>query len=244
MPPSRRTRTGRYRRRAYVGRRKAPFRARKTSRRLVNRTTKVPFPPVFFTRLNYSEQVKLINTGDAGPDIYNFTSNGLYDPNVTGTGGQPRYFDSLCGAKNGTAPYQQYTVYGCKVNVRFVNTSLVSAVGFVGFKDSNDNSPATLKEVRERPMYKSVMLGTSTTTGSKSITFYMNNRKIWGKPKTAISGETVYSANYNANPAVLGYIDIGSAPVDQASETAFDVLAEVKITYYCKFSQRNDVADS
>lgn len=61
----------------------------------------------FPTRLNikhrYVEEFNLVS--DTGAlAVYKFATNGLYDPNITGTGHQPMYFDNL------SALYNHYTV--------------------------------------------------------------------------------------------------------------------------------------
>ena len=59
----------------------------------------------------YSDQFQLTCTAGALQQ-YTFAMNGLYDPNLTGTGSQPRYFDTLCGANTTAAPYRAYVVKG------------------------------------------------------------------------------------------------------------------------------------
>lgn len=71
-----------------------------------------PFPPKLFNTLRYSEQVT-INCVDSnnGCGTYIFSANNLYDPNYTGTGHQPLYYDQL------TALYNHWTVLSSKITV-------------------------------------------------------------------------------------------------------------------------------
>ena len=51
---------------------------------------KGPFPENLWTEVVYSDQFQLTCTAGALQQ-YTFAMNGLYDPNLTGTGSQPRY---------------------------------------------------------------------------------------------------------------------------------------------------------
>ena len=71
-----------------------------------------PFPPKLYNTLRYSEQV-IINTSDSlnGCGSYLFQANNLYDPNYTGTGHQPLYYDQLTGI------YNHWTVISSKMTI-------------------------------------------------------------------------------------------------------------------------------
>ncbi len=56
-------------------------------------------PESALVTLNYWEQVQFVSTGTLGsfsPTSYIFRLTGLYDPNQTGVGHQPYYFDQWC----------------------------------------------------------------------------------------------------------------------------------------------------
>jgi len=71
-----------------------------------------PFPPKLYNTLRYSEQV-ILNTSDSlnGCGSYVFSCNNLYDPNYTGTGHQPLYYDQLTGI------YNHWTVISSKITI-------------------------------------------------------------------------------------------------------------------------------
>lgn len=84
-----------------------------------------PYPPVetlmpsrrtFRTELRYSDQVTL-DAAAGSFTTYVFSANGLFDPNVTGTGHQPRGFDQIM------AMYDLYQVIGSKIYVEFFNSA-------------------------------------------------------------------------------------------------------------------------
>lgn len=63
--------------------------------------------------LVYNERVTFDNTGGSNGQ-YQFSANGLYDPNITGTGHQPLYFDQFM------AIYDHYTVLGSKCTATLI----------------------------------------------------------------------------------------------------------------------------
>ena len=86
--------------------RKGKYRKRK----LISNTLS-PMPCSFATKLTYSSNVS-INPGAAGtPAAYVYRANGLYDPDLTGGGHQPRGYDQF------TPMYNHWTVVGAKVTV-------------------------------------------------------------------------------------------------------------------------------
>jgi hypothetical protein len=54
-----------------------------------------PLPKTIRARLRYSELALSLNPGSGTLGAYVFSANGVYDPNITGTGHQPKGFDQL-----------------------------------------------------------------------------------------------------------------------------------------------------
>lgn len=77
------------------------------------------------TTLRYCTNIQLDPKPEAlgvtGSNLWQFGANGLYDPDITGTGHQPMYFD------NYAALYRQYRVTRSKISVTVVNTSVNTA---------------------------------------------------------------------------------------------------------------------
>jgi len=94
------------------------------------------FPQKIITQLRYVDQVQLTSTSGA-VGLHVWSMNGIYDPNVTGTGHQPQYFD------NYAAIYSQYRVLGSKAIVRWVpNTMAVASSGpaYIGINGTSDTA--------------------------------------------------------------------------------------------------------
>lgn len=82
-----------------------------------------PMPDRFNASLIYSDTVTL-NPGAGTLVHHDFRLNSLYDPDLTGTGHQPRGFDQLM------AFYQRYRVYGCKMDVCMLSPAATDAARF------------------------------------------------------------------------------------------------------------------
>lgn len=67
------------------------------------------FPKTMVMTHKYSEFCQLAGPGKQS---FNWAANNMYDPNVSGTGHQPMYFDQMC------ALYNHWTVIGAKIVVR------------------------------------------------------------------------------------------------------------------------------
>lgn len=63
-----------------------------------------------------------------------FSCNGLYDPDATGTGSQPLYFDQLA------ALYNHYTVLSSKITIQLVPRSGMSVYGIYGVYINDDTT--------------------------------------------------------------------------------------------------------
>lgn len=76
---------------------------------------RVGAPYAIVRKLRYFDQ-KSISPGTAGsPGVTIFTANNVHDPDHTGVGHQPRYFDEYMGL------YNRFLVLGAKIQVQAVN---------------------------------------------------------------------------------------------------------------------------
>lgn len=202
-----------------------------------------PFGEQLNTTFTYAENFTLASLAGL-PATYEFSTNSLHDPNFTGTGIQPRYFDSLCGPNNGTAPYKSYRVYSSKITVEVLNINdSIGDRGFVGIGcyTSNSSAPSDLTEMRERADYKTKFMG--IYTGGRDLCKFsrtMANKTLFGIKDMKDDEET--AAVYNASPVKAGRWAITYIPADESTSGGARCLC--KIVYRCQLFNRNDVADS
>lgn len=205
---------------------------------------KGPFPENLWTEVVYSDQFSLTCTAGV-PQSYTFTMNGLYDPNITGTGSQPRYFDTLCGANNTSAPYRAYVVKASKIKViAFITgpeTTGVPSIVSLTTCPASTSAPSSVQEQMQRNDTNYGYVG--YFAGGKPFTTVTRTCEI--APTLGI--KDIEDANgtqaaYSANPTnqVYGYVSVSPMNASSAPVLQFNV----EIRYWVKFYSLNDPPDS
>lgn len=229
-------------------------RKRKTYRRKTARNTatlvakpsygsiRQPFPPRLFTALTYSERFRLTQLVGGTPGVYTFRANSLYDPNLTGAGHQPRYFDTLCGADGTAAPYHHYRVHAVKV--KFTVWSVTGDGNFTGMlaiipRQDTASAVDSFDEMQERAYSRTKTISTYFTKPTV-MKHYIKNKVLLGHKDLQDVDEC--AANYNNNPTEQVYIDFVVCCVDP--DNTIDCNASVQLTYFAEFYGLTDVADS
>lgn len=201
--------------------------------RTVVTSTKGPMPKVYKTKLRYCDvMVDAYTTGP--PDNTNryFSCNGMYDPDITGTGHQPLYFDQLM------AMYQNYTVIASKCTI--IPMSPASSVNgtVYGITLEDDSTGSAL------PI-------TAIERGGASFGVINNN----GGPPRAISkswkAETSFGLGVMSDPELRGTITTN--PTNQMVFHVFSTDASTAlgsftyllfIEYECVFTELKTIGSS
>lgn len=93
-----------------------------------------PFGKSLLSEHRYMEQNVSVDPGVGGAaSEYFFSCNGLYDPNITGTGHQPLGFDQIA------TMFDHYIVYYAQIKVTFHNTDNTN-INCVGVRIADDTS--------------------------------------------------------------------------------------------------------
>lgn len=122
--------------------------------------------------MRYAEKVSL--TGVAGGSAsYIFSANGLFDPNVTGTGHQPRGFDQLMQL------YDHYVVKNATCEVWGASSSNNPGVLSIIVKDNNIVTPVSI-DVMENSYATHKILRPSDSEQFGMATFSVNVDKFLG----------------------------------------------------------------
>lgn len=186
--------------------------------------------------VNYS----LSGTG-ALPVLRDFSANGLFDPDITGTGHQPRGYDQLMTL------YKKYVVTGVKVEAWFAapnaGESVVQPLPFIMYRETNA-SITNFTDIMERPNLvfadgcfagTESAGGTVTSTGKgKYLSVYFDVVKLkgMGKSREEFLHEDSLQGTVSANPSDMGYISIGWIRNGGASIDTCTVPVTVRLTYY------------
>jgi len=207
-----------------------------------------PFRTGQIWKLTYSQQNDLTANGTQTYPLYNIIrANSPYDPDQTGTGNQPRYYDTLFGADNSSAPYRQYRVVRAVAKVSFMsNASTVSAIGDIAVQAQvvGGQVLTSARELSEAANCKHNLIGSGYSSAAiKTITYDLNSKsmsRLLGIKDIKDDEDLV--ANYNANPASgINFIAYWQ-PIQSSSVST--ITMRWTITYYVEAMTLNDVADS
>lgn len=189
-------------------------------------TNQFGFPDTYMCKLKYNDSYQLIGSlGGTGSQV--FRANSLQDPDFTGIGHQPRFYDELQNV------YGKYVVLACKCKVNWSNSSsTVPADCIISFSVS-DPTGSTYNSLNENRYSKWLQVGPSGGMGVKVNSMYMKISKLFGQSEIA-EDNAFYSTN-TANPTNTGYVAVAVKATDNASTT--NVYATVTLTYYCLFKQ-------
>lgn len=233
MPYYRRRRFFRSRRPKYTLRRRRLFRPRYRLRRRAYRTkgrrirTALPFSGVYKLRFNAAYT---LNTGGAATFVkYAFRGNGIYDPDYTGTGGQPSGYAQLAS----TFKYVKVVSSSCDLRIpttyNQTNTNVYIGLRARGYLDSawaTTNELVNNCEEADTFARGRWIMGQSNPSIWNRLRMYATSRKMLG----LWNGEPDSGAEFGSNPTYAWFWDVGVAgSVFNTTQTFY-----VTITYYVR----------
>lgn len=214
-------------------RRRTARRRRGTLRlkRMVN--TGLGFPLKQVKTLRYADLISVTSTtGIKG--VYNFSANGLFDPDITGTGHQPMFFDQMM------AIYNHYAVIGAKIEIRGVpgssNTSPMSVI--LNLNDDTTAATGDINAVQEQSLSSRLKICHVGETNPFRLVKKYSSKKVWGK---GIMANGDLHGDATANPLEQTYFQI---VVQTVGATTTSISFQVLITYIAVFFELKDVGQS
>lgn len=185
--------------------------------------TKSGTPDQLFCKLKYVQTFGL--AGSAGIlDDQVFQSSG-FDPDQTGAGHQPRYWDQV------TALYGRYQVLAMKVRYSIVNINTEPIRVVHSWTDSSVASATAIDAYAEAKYATIRTLGGKGGKDTAYITSYMSAKKIHGQG--SVTQQDDMEAVTTANPVDMFYSNVIAQSVVPSVAWACSVQAE--ITYYFRF---------
>lgn len=233
----------------YIGGRKYTQTGKYTSKKLVKKRAKarqvrnriaVPvglgFPKRMTMTLRYADIGTITTAGSGSISTFNFRANSLFDPNQTGVGHQPMYFDQMM------AIYNHYIVIGSKITITWAQ-----------LPDAAGTRP---------PVIVGCFLNDDTVV-TPGIYGILENSTIKSKTMTQNTGVTCttvckFSAKKNFGGSVLADADLqGTVTTGPAEEmiytlfvdsspslTSCTVMYNVRIDYIAVFRELKDLSTS
>jgi len=201
------------------------------------------FPDKLVTSLRYVDNITLTGgVGVIGSNV--FRMNSLHDPDLSGIGHQPMYYDQICGAV-GNAPYSRYRVLGSTITVKYTlltaPASAATNIGpvIVGLQTSSTNGLyatnafALCEASGSRWTYIGDKAGGNNVITMKAS--YLPQRDLGLDP-----GDDTIAAQQGNNPSAVFH----AIPWKVDTATGAVVSALVEIVYKVEFFQRNEVNSS
>jgi hypothetical protein len=192
------------------------------------------FDTVSVKRLRYSTNCQLASVAGVVTS-YVLAVNGLYDPDVTGTGHQPMGFDEMM------IYYNHYTVQRCTVQALFKGVSSTKMT--VCLRQDASSAPITaIDRIVEIGAGVVDYLEIGTTMGAtKRLALGFDIAKIQGVSRAALTADTSLRGTATANPSELTYCHV--QVWDAAAQTG-TVNVDIVMEFVAIFTEPRDASTS
>lgn len=204
-------------------------------------------PKTKTVKMLFGDTNYLLTGNGLAPVHRDFSANGLYDPDITGVGHQPRGFDQMM------AIYEKYIVTGVKVEVWFASPepgqSVISPLPFIMYREGSGGSLPLFPDILERPncvLADGCFPGTESGAGNAvsghpgkymSVFYDLVKLKGRGKDRKSFLSEDNLSGTYTTNPTDQGVITVGWIRNGNSATDNCTVHATIRLTYYTTFAQ-------
>uniref|UniRef100_UPI004047167E hypothetical protein n=1 Tax=Flavobacterium sp. TaxID=239 RepID=UPI004047167E len=174
--------------------------------------------------LRYHESF-VLNPGTAGlPSSYVFRSNSTYDPDVTGTGHQPRGYDQIM------AMYQFIAVREAQIEVWFIPRDGAPVIVSINSNGSTQFNP-TRNDMMEN---KTSVFATAGGISASDPSYLTLRVKPWQLAGTKIS-ENDYKHPVGSNPVISQFFNVIGMPMETTDSGNIDCVA--RITFHCEVTE-------
>lgn len=189
-------------------------------------------PKQLFNTLTYVETVN-VSLGVTGLGSYLFSCNGMYDPNITSTGHQPRGFDQMMTL------YDHYTVLKSRCKMTMVSNGNFPVICSLLQDDDTSIAAPTGYDIWERETCRTLIFNSAAQTAPATLWSFWDGAKVFGgDPQSDPSMQGTSSANPTEQTYYVCYFDGGLAG---ASGT---VTIMVEIKYDVVFDEITSFASS
>jgi len=172
--------------------------------------------------LRYAQKARW-NASAGSTGHWRFSANGLYDPDISGTGHQPRGFDQYM------TMYDHYQVIGSKCRASFYSAADPGTVG-ITLRDTPTVTASYLDSF-EAPPENNTFTMIANLREPHHLTLNYSQKKFFGTGEL----DNNYRGTVAANPAEQAYYHLFSTDVNDLSGIEVDVL--VVIDYIVIFSE-------
>ncbi len=198
----------------------------RAERRVVNSVSSTGYPDSQVATIRYSDEIGINPATTYGQ--YTFRGNSCFDPDETGIGHQPMYYDQYA------AVYSKYKVVSSRISITGANYNAAASAALVLIPSSEIITITSYSIAMEQPYAKrSELLPVSTRGGvQSSVRAGISTRKILGLSEAQFASED-YSALTGATPSSVWYWNIAAFDI-----SALSVRLVVDIEYRVIFYDR------
>lgn len=207
---------------------------KKSTDTMVSTSLSNPFPNKFITRLRYQQQIQ-IDAGAASTGFYTFRASSVYDPDLTGIGHQPRYYDEI------QPLYDHFVVLGSKITAT-ANNSQNEACNFGIQRNDNGIAPTSWNNVIENRNSVYTVCNEQTAGGNtKRLSLTYSPKKFLGRSKPMADPDL--KGSISSNPNENAYFSVLVAPFNEANDLGA-IIVSVTIDYLVAFIEPKRVGQS
>ncbi len=192
-----------------------------------NMTRGSPFPPTKTVVLRYSDVYSLVEQAAGAGQVQQFRAADAYDPDYSGVGHQPMYFDQLCGS-NG--PYLVFSCPHSRWKLRIVNNSSTVAAVVVVYPGMAALPLLSRSEAVEKPYaWTKILAPLGSGAATLTTTYVCDNPKLVGvSPATFVAN---YNGNYGSSSGGP-YLTVAVYGIAGIADVSLEVQADIKTKFY------------
>ncbi len=186
-----------------------------------------PFPPTKTVVLRYSDVYPLVEAAAGAGQVQQFRCSDAYDPDYSGVGHQPMYFDQLCA---GNGPY---LVFACPRSVwrlRLVNNSSSVAAVVVVYPSLAALPLLSRTEAVEKPYaWTKILAPLGSGAATLTTTYSCDNPKLVGVPMTTFIAN--YTGNYGSS-AGGPILTVAVYGIGGVADVSLEVQADITTKFF------------
>lgn len=193
------------------------------------------FPKIMKFRHRYVA-THLITSTTGVLQSQSYAANGLFDPDITGAGHQPMYFDQLA------ALYNHYLVIGSRMSVKVVpatSTAQVPMRFIAWINDANSTVPSTVDAIAESKFAKQKILGGPNSPSVQYLNLNWSAKRFFGG---SVMANDELKANIGNNPAEVSYYFLSLQAMDASTTVSVQVI--VTIDYIALWRELKEIESS
>jgi len=166
--------------------------------------------------------------------VYQIRGNGMFDPDVTGAGHQPRGYDET------NVYYAKWIVRASKIRVQFDSGSEAAHhIGHLALRAHDDSEPTATGQttIHERGGFKTKSYGPNTSKiGRVYIKDYKSSARVFGVTPNVIASEDSYHGTSAVDPSRQWFwsVYLQKQAFGGASQAATGTIT-IDVTYYAQY---------